>query len=310
MDNLITNIRIGASHEPPPHGPWSRVVLESTIPLTPVIAGGGAEGGGIANAGAFAVRVPGVRLNMPDCIIPVHDGLVATVSASSRGELTLLEILLEHAAPVSIRLDEGMPYQLEIRFDSRGAYSVLKDRTLAIDPGHGGRDAGGRGPVNLVEKGVTLNLAEYLRRLCSSLSIPHYLTRDSDVAMPLRSRVTRALARSADAIISIHTGIERNRDIRGTRVQYANPNGREMAGFVLVEIARKLNLPDRGVSSVETSAGRNPFARLHVPAIEVEFVTLSNPVDEGLVRSSTFMHRAALAILNGIKNYYWHSAGD
>ncbi|MGE5485786.1 MAG: N-acetylmuramoyl-L-alanine amidase family protein [Ignavibacteriales bacterium] len=296
MDNLITNIRVGVSHEPPPRGPWSRVVIESTVRLTPAVTREGR---------LLTTRIPGVRLNMPDCIIPVYDGLVSTVSASTRGESACLEILLEHDVPASVRQEEGMPHRMEVRFDSGGVYSVLKGRTLAIDPGHGGRDKGGRGPVSLVEKDVVLQLAGELRRLCSNLGLSCFLTRDRDVAVPLESRVRRAVTRSANAIVSIHTGVERDRSIRGVRVGHANPAGEDLARLVLLEMVKKLNLPDRGVSRVSLPAGEDPFADLRIPAIVVEFATLTNPVDEGWVRSRTFMERAALAILNGIKNYYW-----
>jgi len=35
---------------------------------------------------------------------------------------------------------------------------ILEGVTVLVDPGHGGRDAGGRGPINLLEKDVTLKI--------------------------------------------------------------------------------------------------------------------------------------------------------
>ena len=78
-------------------------------------------------------------------------------------------------------------------------------RTIAIDPGHGGRDPGAVGPGGLKEKDLTLDIARRLRdRLEKHRSHRIILTRDGDVNVPLKRRVKFANENGADLFISIH----------------------------------------------------------------------------------------------------------
>ena len=78
-------------------------------------------------------------------------------------------------------------------------------RTIAIDPGHGGRDSGAIGPSGLKEKDLTLDIARRLReRLEKRWNHRIILTRDRDVNVPLKRRVEFANENGADLFISIH----------------------------------------------------------------------------------------------------------
>lgn len=78
-------------------------------------------------------------------------------------------------------------------------------RTIAIDAGHGGDDAGAKGPRGAREKDLTLAVA---RRLKSSiegrLGIRVLLTRDDDRNMPVDDRTSLANNNKADIFISLH----------------------------------------------------------------------------------------------------------
>jgi N-acetylmuramoyl-L-alanine amidase len=55
---------------------------------------------------------------------------------------------------------------------------------------------------------------------------------------------------------------------------------------------------DRGIKE------KKEYATLgSMPAIEVEVVTITNWVEEGLLRSPTMHKKAAEGIFNGVKNY-------
>ncbi|MCR4397537.1 MAG: N-acetylmuramoyl-L-alanine amidase [Firmicutes bacterium] len=291
MDAVITNIRTGLSRVPDRPGLRSRVVLESTVPVEHEV---------VPVPGALRVWIPSAPLNMPDCSIPVYDGVVTEVRAASVNGGAMVDIRIQHDVPVSVRRLDGMPSRVEIAFDCGPAYSVLRDRLIAIDPGHGGRDRGGRGPVNLLEKDVVLDLAIRLRDLCAALGVNCFVTRDRDVFVPMEHRVRESSSRGADVFLSLHAGVERDPAVRGARAAYLNAAGRETAGLIVLELARRLLIPDRGIRRERLLP-----PNLRVPAVKVEFVTISNPVDEGLVRSCTFMERAALAVLNGVKDFFW-----
>jgi len=91
-----------------------------------------------------------------------------------------------------------MPVSIAELFD-------LGVRTIAIDPGHGGRDPGATGPGGLKEKDLTLDIARRLRdRLEKHWNHRIILTRDRDVNVPLKRRVGFANENGADLFISIH----------------------------------------------------------------------------------------------------------
>ena len=78
-------------------------------------------------------------------------------------------------------------------------------RSIAIDPGHGGRDSGAIGPNGLKEKDLTLDIARRLRDRLEERGNYHIiLTRDRDFNVPLKHRVEIANENRADLFISIH----------------------------------------------------------------------------------------------------------
>ncbi len=82
---------------------------------------------------------------------------------------------------------------------------------IVIDPGHGGRDCGARGPEGILEKDVTLAISAKLKkRLQDDKDIKAMLTRDKDVYVPLSKRPRIARQHDADLFVSIHAnGYER-----------------------------------------------------------------------------------------------------
>lgn len=77
---------------------------------------------------------------------------------------------------------------------------------IVIDSGHGGKDPGTIGRfARTREKNVTLAYAKELgRQLIRSKRYKVYLTRDTDIFIPLKKRVAIARRRKADLFISLH----------------------------------------------------------------------------------------------------------
>jgi len=91
-------------------------------------------------------------------------------------------------------------------------------RRIAIDPGHGGNDAGAVGPTGLKEKDVTLDIAHRVAPLLAhELGVETLLTRDSDAYVPLDLRAARANSFHADLFVSIHCNASENGAARGVQ---------------------------------------------------------------------------------------------
>ncbi len=93
-------------------------------------------------------------------------------------------------------------------------------RIVVVDAGHGGPDAGMRGPVVggvvLTEKEITLGVARALRDALAARDVEVVMTRTSDTLVALADRGRMANARRGDLFVSLH-------------VNAANPGWRDPA---------------------------------------------------------------------------------
>jgi len=78
-------------------------------------------------------------------------------------------------------------------------------RTVVLDPGHGGHDAGAIGPTGLQEKELTLDVARRVAAVLEEdLGVRVILTRTRDQFLALRERTALANREKADLFVSIH----------------------------------------------------------------------------------------------------------
>ncbi len=94
---------------------------------------------------------------------------------------------------------------------------------IVLDPGHGGADPGASGVDGLLEKDVTLAIAQRLkRRLEESSNAKVLLTRETDTTRTLAERTAFANANSADLFISIHANADRSGELQGIETYTLN----------------------------------------------------------------------------------------
>jgi N-acetylmuramoyl-L-alanine amidase len=102
----------------------------------------------------------------------------------------------------------------------------MRPLVIAIDAGHGGQDPGAIGPSGKREKDATLAIArELARQVNSTPGLKAYLTRDTDVFIPLPRRAQLARAAKADMFISIHADAAENRAAKGSSVYVLSLKG-------------------------------------------------------------------------------------
>lgn len=102
----------------------------------------------------------------------------------------------------------------------------MRPLIVAIDPGHGGQDSGAIGQDGTYEKNVVLAIArELARQINATPGMKAYLTRDSDVFIPLPQRARKARAANADIFVSIHADAAENRGARGSSVYVLSLKG-------------------------------------------------------------------------------------
>jgi N-acetylmuramoyl-L-alanine amidase len=94
-------------------------------------------------------------------------------------------------------------------------------QTMVIDPGHGGDDAGVRGPKGALEKQVTLEVARRLKSLIETrLGVRVILTREEDRAVSPDGRDAIANNNKADLFLSLHVNGAPSPSMKGAQVYY------------------------------------------------------------------------------------------
>lgn len=180
--------------------------------------------------------------------------------------------------------------------------SVLHQKTIVVDPGHGGSDPGAIGPSGVREKRVTMEVAAILKRLLEEAGARVILTRTGDEDVPLYDRAEIANEQQADLFISIHANSFYTSSKNGAETYYytTNPLSADLARAVHQAFVAGIGLADRGVRSANFVVIREPV----MPSVLLEMAFLSNPAEEKLLADPAFQQKAAQAILAGLTRFF------
>lgn len=176
-------------------------------------------------------------------------------------------------------------------------------RVVVVDAGHGGIDPGTHGMNGLQEKDVVLAVARRLRDVLEATGRYRvYLTRDTDVFIPLRGRVDIARAARADLFVSLHADSNDHREIRGASVYTLSEDASDREAASLAE---KENMSDV-IAGVDLSGDNSPVASILIDLAQrdtmnrsVRFAetVLTNLPAATLVRPTTPHRSAGFAVL-------------
>ena len=95
---------------------------------------------------------------------------------------------------------------------------------VVLDPGHGGSNPGAKG-AGLLEKQLTLGLANQIAERLRARGVTVELTRSDDRTLTLRQRVAFANAAPADLFVSIHANASPTRTQHGYETFVLTPRG-------------------------------------------------------------------------------------
>jgi len=276
-------------------GEWySRVVLESTVPFTYELK---------EIDGGLVIECSGAEVNMPEGVLEVNDGLLREMNIQQGETDTVrVDLALDYPAAYSLALYKDFPFRLAINLDRSYIRNLFTGKRIVIDPGHGGRDHGIKGPVSLLEKNVVLPIARNLEKLLRKTGAQVILTRSGDEDISLQERAALAQQAGTDAYISIHTNASADSGVEGAATLYSpvNSTSEKLARYIQEEIIKKLKVRDRGIAGQPDLAGMDKG----IPAVEVEVVTITNIVEEVFLRGLTIQKRAAEGIVNGLIKYF------
>lgn len=191
----------------------------------------------------------------------------------------------------------------------------IKGKVVVLDPGHGGSDPGAIGGSGLMEKEVTLPIANALKKELQDRGAKVYMTRTTDVDVygphasgvdELQARVDVATKYSADAFVSIHINSFNNPTVGGIATYYYDktPYDEGLASNVQGEIAGEEGFGgDRGIQPGDLYVLRHT----DMPAVLVELGFISNKQEEKLLKTSRTQQDFARRIADGIEKYFGRS---
>jgi N-acetylmuramoyl-L-alanine amidase len=198
-------------------------------------------------------------------------------------------------------------------------------RTIAIDPGHGGRNAGRGAHGGRPEKDIALDTAIRLRNALTKMGYKTVLTRSNDADVSIDGRVGFANNQKADLFISIHASggsftngggpaifVPDAEDLSGGprkgSLSWSEQNAPYLPDSMrlsrkLWDALKKIEAGQPVVHSVRLAG----FSGLAMPAVMVELGNLDNQAKAGLLSEDSFRGKVADSLARGIAEF---SKGD
>lgn len=176
--------------------------------------------------------------------------------------------------------------------------SVARPSTVVvIDAGHGGYDRGGIPGQRVAEKVMNLDVAQRLRSVLQSSGYRVVMTRDSDVFVPLGTRVAIANSYRNAIFVCIHFNSATRSGASGIETYFYSRESLALASAIHYYVAGGAPSLNRGVRR----RGYFVLRRTRIPAVLVECGFLTNPSEAQYAQSSAYRQKLAEEIARGIR---------
>jgi N-acetylmuramoyl-L-alanine amidase len=205
--------------------------------------------------------------------------------------------------------------------------------SIVIDPGHGGFDKGLEGSGGLVEKDLALTVGLALRdALATRVTQNVAVTRNVDLSLTLKERALRVAEFPESILISIHAAGSFSPLAQGVSIYYGPRNPRAGVRTSNLATARYRSrlrgtaidqhpiIAQEIADALETATGSplrfvgeapvRLLANIGTYGLHIEVGCLSNPAEEGLLRTDAHIEKLASAIADGLASYLGGSKGE
>lgn len=177
----------------------------------------------------------------------------------------------------------------------------FKDKTIVIDPGHGGRDVGAIGASGTYEKDFSFLTAQELKQELEILGANVLLTRPDDEFVSLGGRISFSNTMDTDAFISIHyNSVPELPDVTGIETYYFQEQNEKLASYIQSELIKATDADDRG-----TTQGDYLVIMQNVkPSVLLELGFISNEEKEDRLATIGYQKKIVSGIVNGLGKYF------
>src|SRR6266516_5829537 len=180
---------------------------------------------------------------------------------------------------------------------SSAGQSASSPTAVVIDAGHGGFDRGGIPGQSVPEKEMTLDVAQRLKTLLADSGYRVIMTRDSDVFVPLATRVSIANSYQHAIFICIHFNSAKRVGADGIETYFYSRDSLPLASAVHYFVAGGAPTPNRGVRR----RGFYVLRKTKIPAVLVECGFLTNPGEGEYAQTASYRQKLAEEIAAGIR---------
>src|SRR6266436_5029536 len=186
-----------------------------------------------------------------------------------------------------------------ICFNSPAAQTsrMSENVTVVIDAGHGGHDRGGIPGQRISEKDMTLDVAQRLRNVLAANGYRVVMTRDSDVFVPLATRVAIANSYRNGIFVCIHFNATNRMGAGGIETYFYGRDSLPLASAVHYYVAGGAPSANRGVRR----RGYYVLRKTSVPAVLVECGFLTNPTEAAYAQTVSYRQKLAEEIAAGVR---------
>lgn len=175
----------------------------------------------------------------------------------------------------------------------------LQGLTIAVDAGHGGDNQGAVGSAGVMEKTLTLSMAQKLRAELEKAGATVLMTREADVSVGNELRVRRLRKLMPQLLVSIHVNSTGSADVKGTAAFYRYVAFQPLSKAIYEQMQQTGLAPWGNVGSF--NFGLN--GPTEYPNALVETAFISNPDDEKRLLDPAFQQQIAERITAGIRNF-------
>ncbi len=177
------------------------------------------------------------------------------------------------------------------------AQSGSSATAVVIDAGHGGFDRGGIPGQRIPEKEMTLDVAQRLKALLAASGYRVIMTRDSDVFVPLPTRVSIANSYQNAIFVCIHFNSAKRMGASGIETYFYSHESLPLASAVHYYVAGGAPTSNRGVRR----RGFYVLRKTKIPAVLVECGFLTNPSEGDYAQTTSYRQKLAEEIAAGIR---------
>ncbi len=182
-------------------------------------------------------------------------------------------------------------------FPAPPASAANGPHTIVLDAGHGGFDRGGIPGQRVAEKTMTLDLTQRVEKKLRAAGYRVIMTRDSDVFVPLGTRVAIANAQRDAEFVCIHFNSATRSGANGIETYYYRSDSARLAANIHRQVVSGTDTENRGIRR----RGFYVLRRTSIPSVLVECGFLTNPGEAGLALQSSYRDRLAEKITAGIQ---------